>query len=147
MTTLKLPSDLLRLESTSRRDCLCPRPRPRCCQSPRSQTPAKRNLCKTMNNETKHTPGPWEVEGLAWRGKTVLNIRAALRFEICRMTDSNGLAASFSEQRANAALIAAAPELLEACKQSIITLDPMDNDHVELYRVLRAAIAKAEQNP
>jgi hypothetical protein len=102
-----------------------------------------------MNNETKHTPGPWEVEGLAWRGKTVLNIRAALRFEICRMTDSNGLAASFSEQRANAALIAAAPEILEALKLSPLDLHKADErgaclcSQCEFRRAARAAIAKA----
>jgi len=45
---------------------------------------------------------------------------------------------------ANARLIAASPDLLEACKQSVITLDPMDNDHAVLWRLLTEAIAKAE---
>jgi hypothetical protein len=42
------------------------------------------------------------------------------------------------------ALIGAASDLLEACKQSLITLDPMDNDHADLYRLLADAITKAE---
>ena len=46
-------------------------------------------------------------------------------------------------KEANARLVAAAPELLAACRQSLITLDPMDNDHAELWRLLRSAIARA----
>lgn len=48
-----------------------------------------------------------------------------------------------AEQHDLARLMTAAPDLLKACRQSIITLDPMDKDHAELYRLLRAAIDKA----
>ena len=47
------------------------------------------------------------------------------------------------ELRANARLIAAAPELLEACKAAFIAL-PMADRYAEQNAMLKAAIAKAE---
>jgi hypothetical protein len=44
--------------------------------------------------------------------------------------------------QANAALIAAAPELLEACRKALSCMAPEDNDVTA--KALRAAIAKAE---
>jgi len=46
-------------------------------------------------------------------------------------------------QLANAHLIAAAPELLEACKAAIGTFAP-DTEHVAIATLLAKAIAKAE---
>ncbi len=71
-----------------------------------------------MKNQTKHTPGPWYIDEtfglIMWQDKEVAAIHAA------RNGDAKG----------NAALIAAAPEMLEAleaCQRAIgagIDADP-----------------------
>lgn len=51
------------------------------------------------------------------------------------------------EEKANAALIAAAPELLEACKWAYKALSmppPVGISHAELLTILTSAIAKAD---
>jgi hypothetical protein len=66
----------------------------------------------------KHTPGPWIViEGGPLEGDTVITTQARLAGDIIPIVDMDtdyegeiGI-----EQEANAKLIAAAPELLEAC--------------------------------
>ena len=82
----------------------------------------------------KHTPGPWtEIDGL--------------------LTCSDGLP-PFAFQRpqeelqANARLIAAAPDLLEACHMTLaaIAADLPDWAIIECKAKLRTAIAKAEGN-
>lgn len=85
-----------------------------------------------------HTPGPWTVNGFGGS------------FEVlCRTRD--GVAVSAGEIPkdgiANARLIAAAPDLLEAAKDALYTLDRLPADTVTapgVSRSLRAAIAKAE---
>lgn len=67
-------------------------------------------------NETKHTPGPWRVGGLD--KCDVMGPRLSIdgsgrqtgTFAVAQCTGYK------AEREANAALIAAAPELLEACK-------------------------------
>lgn len=81
-----------------------------------------------------HTPGPWQVE--ARRGETL----------ICR-SDSAVLArlAAAKEWRANARLIAAAPELLEALEDCAERLAIHMRHTEDLMAHMRAhkAIAKA----
>jgi len=83
---------------------------------------------------TKHTPGPWQVE--ARRGETW----------VCR-ADSAVLArvAAAKEIRANARLIAAAPELLEALKAVRIELREGGSYRKadRCHAIVEAAIAKA----
>ena len=62
-----------------------------------------------MNTPTQHTPGPWKAEG--WENITV---NAASGITIT--TAAGSANCPLSELKANAALIAAAPDLLEACK-------------------------------
>ena len=91
--------------------------------------------------KTTHTPGPWESIGA--RICTEGNDRE--RRVIARMEpfDLNKMA----ERDANARLIAAAPDLLDACK-AILTLleqgqaDTLTLEHDGAY--LRESIAKAE---
>ncbi len=59
---------------------------------------------------TKHTPGPWKVD--ADTIKTTWNTVYGHPNPICRVMLQDGIA----YRDANARLIAAAPELLEACK-------------------------------
>jgi hypothetical protein len=65
----------------------------------------------------KHTPGPWFVDSLTGVHVHIdtpaSRRRVALACKSIQTTDE--------EERANARLIAAAPELLEACKEVIAT--------------------------
>lgn len=92
-----------------------------------------------MNNQTKHTPGPWTATKCAmsrdeWR---ISNPEAWPIFTVL---------CGRPEARANAHLIAAAPDLLAA----LIKLERVESSpHSETVRYLareqaRAAIAKAE---
>ena len=98
--------------------------------------------------ETKHTPGPWTVtaDGAGWyiecapeRGHSVAYIMAEIGEEDPDTSDD--------EKEANARLIAAAPDLLEALQWLVDILPDPDLDNDELQRTwtrrARAAIAKA----
>lgn len=86
----------------------------------------------------KHTPGPWEVTAANWDG--------------CEAGETN-YTIRMPEQvasKANARLIEAAPELLEALNRLVIAADSIGGEHVEGAAELdaaageaRAAIAKA----
>jgi hypothetical protein len=68
---------------------------------------------KAMNkSETEHTKGQWEAKEFE-SGHIVIRCKHSPLLLIAEM--SQKLAPFASEQKANAALIAAAPELLEAC--------------------------------
>lgn len=90
----------------------------------------------------KHTPGPWKFASdqhsdyqhaiAAENGK---HVGAAYHNHPCRMT---------AEEKANARLIAAAPELLEACETALTNLSPLyASDHLVIRR-LTAAIKKTK---
>lgn len=94
----------------------------------------------------KYTPGPWT---------TTLSVVGTTRGTICTMCrpcDRTGRGIPSDEQDANARLIAAAPDLLAACREALDVSDHMaDGD--ECYSVgdwdtlataLRAAIDKAQ---
>lgn len=97
-----------------------------------------------MSNETKHTPRSWQVDALHGVVKTDKG-----EWVICGEGDWVG---TISE--ANARLIAAAPELLEALHTAMELLEDfrfvLDKDREESLReylpVLQAAIQKAEGN-
>ena len=82
------------------------------------------------------TPGPWVVSRPALRGGAY-----------CVLSERDGDAAvalvyGRSQTDANAALIAAAPDLLAACRAALH--DRMFKDWPEIATLLRDAIAKAE---
>lgn len=99
---------------------------------------------------TKHTPGPWQVADGRHLGICVCIEGPPLEWvednppaPICEMFDLNW--------QANARLIAAAPELLEACKQVVWKLSHnwddglparVDRDDATVKLII-AAIAKA----
>ena len=83
---------------------------------------------------TKHTPGPWRyVDGYfdcdVWAGNKMV-----LSYER-HPTD---------EDRANARLMAAAPELLEALEACLMVLNAHDYDGA-VKKIARAAIASATE--
>jgi hypothetical protein len=86
----------------------------------------------------KHTPGPWRISGFEIRadGDTRV-VMGADGFSVCYISGRTK-----AEHEADAALIAAAPHLLEACK-----LFAASHSNHELAVALGAsqhAIAKAE---
>lgn len=88
----------------------------------------------------QHTPGPWEVhDGLVWSKKYGA---------ICDPLSEVGNNRTQPEARANARLIAAAPDLLAACESMLHYFDAPNeslcaNDAYKAADQARAAIAKA----
>jgi len=88
---------------------------------------------------SKHTPGPWEVDGYRVGhpvGKHGFDLVARIL-----QTDNA------TEDAANARLIAAAPDLLAACKAALESDDAPFAISLPLETTLREAIAKAEGVP
>jgi hypothetical protein len=90
-------------------------------------------------SETKHTPGPWTPENnVAAKGIMHFSITARHAdpdYFVCSITP---MSLKRPQDEANASLISAAPELLEACKK-ILT-----KDWGEALDAMPALIAKAE---
>ena len=90
-----------------------------------------------------YTPGPWEVT--EWGGPLRLGIHRMtpdINGEYFAVVETMGIDTQYRlEARANARLMAAAPLLLEACKQAL------NDPNIDLQRmdVLESAIAQAEQ--
>lgn len=108
-----------------------------------------------MTQKTKHTPGPWVVEnGLqVWKsGHNTVESPRICTFKNAALPVEQ---ISYVEMEANARLIAAAPDLLEALKEIEKWYDAIENrpslcglghekyGKEELPKIIRAAIAKA----
>ncbi len=91
---------------------------------------------------SKHTPGPWTIDWNVSRLDIFSADAATLVATLRRSALSPGID---DAAKANARLIAAAPELLEALQavQAFITGEP---NAVEPFGMVRAAIAKAGGN-
>lgn len=91
----------------------------------------------------KHTPGPWEDVWLDDENGWIMDSRGNYLAEMV-VADEEGLCVSEDEARVNAHLMAAAPELLEACS---LALDDFEMEGIELNHdtvtALKAAIKKA----
>lgn len=81
---------------------------------------------------SKHTPGPWKVDS---HGEAVLGRDGTMVADCCIMSSRRQTPMC----RANATLIAAAPDLLEACKNML-----WHEDKYAARKQAEAAIAKAE---
>lgn len=92
---------------------------------------------------TKHTPGPWGVDDAG--GEAPFGVFAEDGDAVCYLTENpmGGLGLrEYAEDQANARLIAAAPDLLEAAK-AVLGLGVVPSTQPE-YRMLTAAISAAE---
>lgn len=90
---------------------------------------------------SKHTKGPWHVNS---RDDTV---RSKDSIRIADIDVINGeWGDNCPESQANARLIAAAPELLQACKAALVTMadDDLYERCRETFKTVESAIAKAE---
>jgi hypothetical protein len=88
----------------------------------------------------KHTPGPWTVDEIDV-GRTAHILGGVSNFcaEIVATVALEG-----QESQANARLIAAAPDLLEALRRALWCLDHEQYDQDDpYYGAINAAIAKA----
>jgi hypothetical protein len=98
---------------------------------------------------SKHTSGPWAIGG-EHDDSLWIEGPAKLDNVICDIVSRDLECILAAEDWANARLIAAAPDLLEACQQALVALssyrvNPYMPDTVEqLQDTLRVAIAKAE---
>jgi hypothetical protein len=90
---------------------------------------------------TKHTPGPWQFNGPEIYAPNFRGVREH-HYDVARV-----LHVMDDEGEANALLIAAAPDLLSACKRAVHLYDHDDATSVLEWvnsPEFRAAIAKAE---
>lgn len=100
-------------------------------------------------SETKHTPGPWSVTGKQFSGSVRVSAGSGSDLNgLVAICDAGDYARSKVEGAANARLIAAAPELLEALVWMVANDDTNEADEGNAYWVdglhrARAAIAKA----
>ena len=85
---------------------------------------------------SKHTPGPWRAAPQP--GQTV----GVHTFTHCVMAGDDALADTLTE--ADAHLIAAAPDLLAACKAVRDLVEFHDVPRAEIWQIIDAAVAKAE---
>jgi len=93
---------------------------------------------------TKHTPGPWEVKKeLTGLGNVEFLITDGLD-DTPDGADTIAHVIFSNEAQANARLIAAAPDLLEACIGALHALEQHgENFHPSIQKHTKAAIAKA----
>jgi len=103
-----------------------------------------------MSKNTLYTPGPWKYsfEGSNPDWAIVTNNSGAIVANVNSETGPNIHTAPAMRQMpadANARLIAAAPDLLEACKTALALIDiSTDYAGMSTSRELKAAIYKAE---
>jgi len=96
----------------------------------------------------KHTPGPWlQVIGRAF--VFAFNSKRYNRFSVHVEPghDDDEQRTSVAELEANARLIAAAPDMLEALEEALFTASPARLEHPTMFAAwekMSAAIAKAK---
>lgn len=83
--------------------------------------------------QSKHTPGPWKQEYEGGSISQSSNIHKIIVYDEGKFDNEEG--------QANARLIAAAPELLEACKTVLKGTEYMTQDD---FNLIKSAIARAE---
>jgi hypothetical protein len=95
---------------------------------------------------TQHTPGPWQLDKHA---RTILSsgwLTYPAKKAICTVRPYPRTAEANQEGKANARLIAAAPEMLAALKWASDYLSGWPRDDLQRHcrQAVQAAIAKAE---
>ncbi len=92
----------------------------------------------------KHTKGPWRI-GIKHPGRVIGEARV-VAYCIQPEFEDDIKYGDWDEEKANARLVAAAPELLEACKLALevdLALPDLDQ-HPGMQGKLQEAIARAE---
>jgi hypothetical protein len=100
--------------------------------------------------KAEHTKGPWKVSGAGHDRKDLLQTGEWFCPDIVDrdaklVAEANGILREVSETEANARLIAAAPDMYEACKRAEQRLCAFgETESCMTLRILRAALAKAK---
>lgn len=89
--------------------------------------------------QTKHTPGPWHVVPYGDGNALVICTEPDGNWRICFLATPGDSSGAWETINADARLISAAPEMLEALKQA---RDLFEDDE-GISRVIDAAISKA----
>lgn len=100
---------------------------------------------------SKHTPGPWAM--IPTENSNGFRITDENNMPLVEILDSPGMSGLFKDERdnweakANAKLIASAPELLEACvlARKLMLKQGVTVDNADQYNLLDNAIKKATQ--
>lgn len=98
-----------------------------------------------VSSESKFTPGPWRIGNPGEKGGIGVDATDhadGLNFEVCEVWGVDVDSQHDERSQANAKLIVAAPDLLDAL-QSLVRHAEALGRHCELYDKARAAIAKA----
>jgi hypothetical protein len=102
-------------------------------------------------NEAKHTPGPWEYRVAAnYVGFSIAPVNTVVTLAAVERPRGNPETLNVTcfnfpgDTEANARLIAAAPDLLEACKAALNDMECDDFASETLTKMIRDAIAKAK---
>lgn len=88
---------------------------------------------------SQHTPGPWET-------LTFSNHELQTDFAMVKIGSRVHMVGYSDEDKANACLIAAAPDLLHACRKAVLVLAALSETCpplIQEYEIVSAAIAKA----
>lgn len=100
-----------------------------------------------MSARTSHTPGPWHVVSIGTLAFVAQQSDSEGRFALASVSFPNyhpaGLRAARIEQESNAALIAAAPDLLAALRGMVADWERVTGRAIPADHEARAAIAKA----
>lgn len=87
----------------------------------------------------KHTPRPWKVRKPGMKGYFIATVSEEPDIDIVSEKSPEG------NDEADANLIAAAPELLEACKVGVVMLRELNEGHAcRTIETMNEIIAKAE---
>jgi len=84
---------------------------------------------------SQHTPAPWIYSGIKNEEKVSVTIFSG---------ENGNLVGTITTTNANANLIAAAPDLLDALKALMVTEDMLRNPKCQVMQSARRAIAKAQ---
>jgi len=84
---------------------------------------------------TQHTPAPWIYSGIKNEEKVSVTIFSG---------ENGNLVGTITTTKANANLIAAAPDLLDALKALMVTEDMLRNPKCQVMQSATRAIAKAQ---
>ncbi len=107
--------------------------------------PSLKKSGETMN--TKHTPGPWHLINVPSHGPEIawrLPKAGMVDAPVCHMRWSDGLKEETTKRiMADAQLIAAAPELLDALQGAKREFEALDRTTQVIYTNIVAAIANA----
>lgn len=92
----------------------------------------KKSVAVTKTNEVRHTPGPWHYgESTSLHGtQLVYGPDGVLIADAGRIHRR-----SIEEEKANAALIAAAPKMLEALKETLATIKEYQAYSAEMRKI------------